>query len=977
MRLFAGFMVMLLACSGAAGAEITLVSQVRALKSAEASEARPVHLRGVVTVLSGWKSSFFFQDGSAGISVDPSGGIPTVHAGEEIEITGITDAGLFAPTIRVSSIKSLGKGKLPASRIFSYEQLQRGEQDSQWIEFAGIVHSAGIVPLWGHPVLRMLIETGGGVIETRVREFGDVDPGSLVDANVRIRGACATDFNDKRQILGVRAFVSDMSNVNVLQPASKDLFVRPVLAIGDLQRFGPGGDLIASHMVRVRGTATYQSQGRSLYLQDGENGLLVNTTKEFHVSTGETIDAVGFMSPHERTPTLTDARIRVSGPGTPVIAAQALPADVIRLKTDGFWSTPYESLVVSVKGRLVDVSRAADGKTLLLRDGETLFRARVNEVAAMGEKFDSLETGTLLKLRGVCSIYRDENGTPVSFTVMIRDAAEVEVLQGPTWLNTKRLLWLASLLLLIAATKAFLFSRERSRIKQELSASQRRFEVFLNNCPAVAFIKDQEGRMVWMNETGERLTGVKLSEWKGKTDFDILPENVANQLRTNDLAAQTVGGCIAIVETLPHPDGDVRHYLSNKFPFFSEAGPMLGGMSLDITKRVETERLLRKSELRYRELFEQNPVPAWVYCLQTLSFLDVNDAAVSHYGYSRMEFLNLKLQDIEAGEGRHRRKDGSEIRVETRSHEIETNSKPCRLVMANDITERLVSEEKFRVLFEQSSEAHLLMDEEAQVLDCNPAAVDMLRAENKAQVVGMTLSQSPEYFEIRAKHLATLQEQGAIRFDCTHRRFDGTDLQLEVSVTKVCVASQSLTLEVWHDLTRRKETEKRLQLEALTDPLTGLANRRHFTSRIEAELQSAKLEDTSLVLCVCDIDHFKQVNDRYGHSAGDAVLVTVGDFIRNGIRKSDFVARLGGDEFCIVLQGTTAANAEMLIGRIRNRIEQVTFGMCPGRPFGITTTFGLAELQSSHLKGADLFEAADQALYKAKEQGRNRIVIAA
>jgi diguanylate cyclase (GGDEF)-like protein/PAS domain S-box-containing protein len=177
------------------------------------------------------------------------------------------------------------------------------------------------------------------------------------------------------------------------------------------------------------------------------------------------------------------------------------------------------------------------------------------------------------------------------------------------------------------------------------------------------------------------------------------------------------------------------------------------------------------------------------------------------------------------------------------------------------------------------------------------------------------------------------------------------------------------------DITERKREENQLATAATHDPLTGLSNRRHGSAELEQAIRDARDGATPLAVCLCDIDRFKQINDTYGHSAGDQVVQAVARCLATGIRRGDLAARWGGDEFCLLFPGASAADAAASVERIRQRLEALTFSAGDGSEYGVTGTFGVAGLVSAMSSGA-LLEAADRALYYAKRQGRNRIAVA-
>ncbi len=175
-----------------------------------------------------------------------------------------------------------------------------------------------------------------------------------------------------------------------------------------------------------------------------------------------------------------------------------------------------------------------------------------------------------------------------------------------------------------------------------------------------------------------------------------------------------------------------------------------------------------------------------------------------------------------------------------------------------------------------------------------------------------------------------------------------------------------------------QELNRQLGLSAASDPLTRLANRRAFESRLEDEIERARRYHQPLSLLVLDLDHFKAINDTYGHAAGDEVLKAVASSLGRSIRKVDLAARYGGEEFVVIVPMTPAAGALVLAERLRALVaeERVTVSTEGGaQSIAVTVSIGVAALESG--QGAEaFFTAADGALYSAKHGGRNRVVVA-
>ena len=166
-----------------------------------------------------------------------------------------------------------------------------------------------------------------------------------------------------------------------------------------------------------------------------------------------------------------------------------------------------------------------------------------------------------------------------------------------------------------------------------------------------------------------------------------------------------------------------------------------------------------------------------------------------------------------------------------------------------------------------------------------------------------------------------------------------------------------------------------VERQAMVDSLTGLANRRSLEETLRLELaRAARFGDTVSVV-LADLDKFKAVNDRFGHAAGDEVLKAFADALRETVRESDVAGRWGGEEFALVLSGTDAEGGARLAERARASFESMAVEMPDGTMLQVTASFGVASFPESHQFG-DLLAAADSALYEAKREGRNRVVVA-
>ncbi len=171
--------------------------------------------------------------------------------------------------------------------------------------------------------------------------------------------------------------------------------------------------------------------------------------------------------------------------------------------------------------------------------------------------------------------------------------------------------------------------------------------------------------------------------------------------------------------------------------------------------------------------------------------------------------------------------------------------------------------------------------------------------------------------------------------------------------------------------------EQRIMQLATTDSLTGVLNRRAFMERMEEEIQRSARENYPLSLLLADIDYFKKINDNYGHQTGDLVLQRFTDQLKRSSRPYDFVGRYGGEEFVVFLPGAGMSQSRGVADRMRKSVEEMK--IMPqdcSEPIRITASFGAASLSIDSKENAEsLIKRSDEAMYRAKREGRNRVCL--
>jgi len=207
------------------------------------------------------------------------------------------------------------------------------------------------------------------------------------------------------------------------------------------------------------------------------------------------------------------------------------------------------------------------------------------------------------------------------------------------------------------------------------------------------------------------------------------------------------------------------------------------------------------------------------------------------------------------------------------------------------------------------------------------------------------------------------EKLGVLALDrASHDAFDQDEIQPLESVADICAAA----------IQNANYFERMKQL-AYVDGLTGIFNRRYFEMRIAEELERASRFMGRMSVIMVDIDHFKRLNDEFGHLLGDEVLRGVSNILKHQLRKVDMVCRYGGEEFAIVVPETTGSNALVVAEKLRRQIEIHPF---PGVPRPVTISCGVADYPIQGSTRDELVAAADSALYQAKQAGRNRVMAA-
>ncbi len=421
---------------------------------------------------------------------------------------------------------------------------------------------------------------------------------------------------------------------------------------------------------------------------------------------------------------------------------------------------------------------------------------------------------------------------------------------------------------------------------------------------------------------------------------------------------------------------------------------------------------LKESESKFRVLTESTA--SGIFILQDDKFRYINKAGVEITGYElkdlenkpfwsiiHPEFRALVIQRAQARLnpiGSHRsprryefkfiRKDGIERWIDFTGSLFMYQGRKSILGTAFDITERkqfqkelILSERRYRKLFNSANDAIFVIDVKedqspGRFLDVNDLACKWL-GYIRQELLLMNLDDidCKESRIIRKNLQDHMLAKGQGVFEGVFFTKNGNQISVEISAHLLHFEGRTIMMCIARDITQRKVLMEKLTEMASTDSLTGAFNRRHFLTKANEELTRAKRYNHSLVLLMIDIDKFKDINDTYGHQAGDKILNFMVDLCKESLRQNDIFGRLGGDEFAALLVESGAKAGLEAAERLRKSLAKLEIKEIKEnkQTLAFTVSIGLAVMTSDDKEMVDLMLRADKALYVSKKSGRNRV----
>ncbi|MDP3269536.1 MAG: diguanylate cyclase [Legionella sp.] len=324
--------------------------------------------------------------------------------------------------------------------------------------------------------------------------------------------------------------------------------------------------------------------------------------------------------------------------------------------------------------------------------------------------------------------------------------------------------------------------------------------------------------------------------------------------------------------------------------------------------------------------------------------------------------------------------------IKTPIYENDNSNKICGICgISTDITERKnqedalrESQEKFISIFNSASTGMALLNIDGYFIEINNALCDIL-GYTKEELMKLTFKEitHPEDLSADLMLIKELMDRQRLNYQIEKRYFHKDGRIIWILLSGSVVHDNEMKIKYFivqiMDITEQKQFHDRLEHLAYQDYLTALKNRRYFFEQGENEYARALRFNQPLSLIMLDIDHFKKVNDTYGHKTGDLLLISLSKILTRILRKIDIISRIGGEEFAILLPQTSLKGACEVAEHIRTTIVKSPLILQQGMPLKYTVSIGVSTLVSKYATLEMLLNEADSNLYEAKNSGRNKV----
>jgi diguanylate cyclase (GGDEF)-like protein/PAS domain S-box-containing protein len=512
---------------------------------------------------------------------------------------------------------------------------------------------------------------------------------------------------------------------------------------------------------------------------------------------------------------------------------------------------------------------------------------------------------------------------------------------------------------------------------------------------------DSSGKITDWNAAAEVLFGWSHDEAVGQLLSDtIVPDRFRDAHRRGLARYILTGDGPVLGKRLElearHRDGHVFPIELSIAPSHAGGKAVFSGFLRDLSPRKQAEAALRASEERYRNIVETAFEGIWIIdAADRTTFVNARLAAMLGYDPQEMtgkavsEFMDAEARASFAANAERRknvlqtphevrflRKGGSELvtLLEARTIVNDAGGYAGSLAMISDITDRRRAEQALQAqttLYEALVKAQ---DDLGQIIVLTDGDRPIYVNETLTRLTGYSAEELAGMKSIsdlipktaESQRLLTVfgPEGPARTFEVVIVAKDGRRIDIEGSFTQFESGGRRLALTLARDITERKEAQRALQHQSMHDALTGLPNRVHLTQRLEETIEKGRSRGASISLLVLGLDHFKEVNETFGHSAGNRVLAEVGNRLRRFASDVELVARLGGDEFAALL-AVDASTARIRASEVQQVLDKPI--VLDGQPIDVSASIGIATFPRDADTAEVLLQRADIALEQAKQ----------
>jgi diguanylate cyclase (GGDEF)-like protein/PAS domain S-box-containing protein len=553
--------------------------------------------------------------------------------------------------------------------------------------------------------------------------------------------------------------------------------------------------------------------------------------------------------------------------------------------------------------------------------------------------------------------------------------------------------------------------------KKRLLASGDLMDYIISHARSAIAVFDKDLKYIYVSKRYLKDYKVKEQNVIGKSHYEIFPDIPQ---RWKDAHQRSLAGEVLNSEEDPYhrEDGSVDWTRWECRPWYESDGS-IGGIIIYnevINERKKIEEALRQSEQLLSTHLLNTPIGAIAWDLEFRT-VEWNPAAEAIFGYTKDEAMGKHItqlilpedmkdlvqgifQDLLSEKGgaqstnENTTKDGRRIICDWYNTALkDADGKAIGMAsLVNDITERKQtnealrdSEERLQAILSATPDPIVIYSSKGETEYMNPAFVDVFEW-SFDELRGKRIPFVPDdQKQITSEKIKELLDSGnKVQFET--KRLTKKGACLDVIISASCIKNRkgeiSKLVVILKDNTEQKQAKKLLELlnyklkhEATHDPLTKAPNRRAILNKLSRELNRAQRRNLNLSIGLCDIDHFKHVNDNHGHQVGDDVLCSFVEVVQKALRPYDLVGRYGGEEFLLVIPDSTGLDDKKIYERVRAKVAEHKVA-ARSAVVSITISIGIARNSRGDETADELLAKADDALYRAKENGRNQLAFA-